>query len=300
MNLSYIHTSNYDQMKQILINSELPLTMLDRNVELNQYDFVLFHLYKEYPEYREYYKNLRITNPTRTMILDNSAYEFFVKGEKLDLKEFADVVIELRPDYYILPDKLMDKDETLDMTFSFLAIHERDILRAFARTGKRIPKPLAVAQGNSARELFDCLLKYNAEKLHNVALPFHNSFFKDEYNQAYADRIRLEFGKLTDDHRYMLGRHWFIASAKLLLQAFDYVHLLGSHCPFEKRLYEEAGFDFIKSIDTGYPVKCAIAGYEMFKEPAKPDIIIDQFMTTPLTNEQKALIDLNINKFKSL
>ena len=27
-------------------------------------------------------------------------------------------------------------------------------------------------------------------------------------------------------------------------------------------------------MDTGYPVKCAIEGYELFKEPYKPNIII--------------------------
>ena len=274
--------------------------MLSRNLELNEYDFVLFHLYKEWPEYRAYYKQLRETHPERTMIFDNSAYEFFVKGEKLELEEYANAVIDLCPDYYILPDKLMDKTETLMMTYGFLSYHETNIIRAFANTGKITPKPLAVAQGNSAKDLFDCLLKYHDEKIRNVALPFHNSFFKDEYNEAYANRIRLEFGSLNDDRKYMLGRHWFIASAKMLLQTFEYVHLLGSHCPFEKRLYEEAGFDFINSIDTGYPVKCAIAGYEMFKEPEKPNIIIDDFMDKELTDEQKALIDININKFKAL
>lgn len=287
-------------MGQIKINSELPLTMLDRNVELNQYDFVLFHLYKEYPEYRKYYKDLRNTHPERIMIFDNSAYEFFVKGEKLDLEEYAMAVIDLCPDYYILPDKLMDKRVTLDMTYLFLAQYGINIIKAFANTGKKVPKPLAVAQGNSVEDLFDCLLKYHEDRIRNVALPFHNSFFKDDYSPEYADRVRLEFGSLNDDRRYMLGRHRFIASAKLLLQAFEYVHLLGSHCPFEKRLYEETGFDFIKSIDTGYPVKCAIAGYELFKEPTKPDIIIDEFMTAPLSDEQKKLICININKFKSL
>lgn len=287
-------------MNRIKINSELPLTMLDRNLELNEYDFVLFHLYKEFPAYREYYKKLRETHPDRIMIFDNSAYEFFVKGERLDLNEFANAVIDLCPDYYILPDKLMDKRETLDMTYTFLAVYENDIIRAFANTGKHVPKPLAVAQGNTPNDLFGCLLRYHEDRIRNIALPFHNSFFKNEYSQTYADRMRLEFGKLTEDHRYMLGRHWFIASAKLLLQTFEYVHLLGSHCPFEKRLYEEAGWDFIKSIDTGYPVKCAIAGYELFKEPEKPNIIIDEFMCTPLTDEQKSLINININKFKEL
>ena len=286
-------------MEPIRINSELPLTMLDRNLDLNEYDFVLFHLYKAYPEYREYYKQLRETHPERIMIFDNSAYEFFVKGEQLNLEEYAQAVIDLRPDYYILPDKLMDKQATLDMTFTFMAVHELNIIRAFANTGKIVPKPLAVAQGNSAKELFNCLLKYHEERIRNVALPFHNSFFKDGYS-PYENRMRLEFGRLTEDHKYMLGRHWFIKSAEMLLREFEHVHLLGSHCPFEKRLYEEAGFDFIKTMDTGYPVKCAIAGYELFKEPEKPNIIIDEFMTTPLTPEQQSLIDININKFKAL
>ena len=286
-------------MEPIRINSELPLTMLNRNLELNEYDFVLFHLYKAYPEYREYYKQLRETHPERIMIFDNSAYEFFVKGEQLNLEEYAQAVIDLRPDYYILPDKLMDKQATLDMTFTFMAVHELNIIRAFANTGKIVPKPLAVAQGNSAKELFNCLLKYHEERIRNVALPFHNSFFKDSYS-PYENRMRLEFGRLTEDHKYMLGRHWFIKSAEMLLREFEHVHLLGSHCPFEKRLYEEAGFDFIKTMDTGYPVKCAIAGYELFKEPEKPNIIIDEFMTTPLTPEQQTLIDININKFKAL
>lgn len=287
-------------MTNIKINSELPLTMLGNNLRLNDYDFVLFHLYKEFPEYRNYYKKLRETHPDRIMIFDNSAYEFFVKGEKLDLDEYAKAVIDLRPDYYILPDKLMDKKETLEMTFSFIALHELEIIRAFSNTGKIVPKPLAVAQGNTADELFDCLLKYREEHIRNVALPFHSSFYKDEYIDRDANIMRVEFGKLTDDHRYMLGRVKFIRDAKMLLKRFEYVHLLGSHCPYEKAIYQARGYDFIKSIDTGYPVKCAIAEFELFQEPTKPDIIIDDFMTTPLNDIQTMLIDLNVTKFKNL
>lgn len=286
-------------MHKIKINSELPLTMLDRNLELNEYDFVLFHLYKEYPEYRNYYKELRETHPNRTMIFDNSAYEYFVKGETLNLGEFSDAVIDLRPDYYILPDKLMDKEETLDKTSAFLALYETKIIKAFANTGKIVPKPVAVAQGNSTDDLYDCLLRYYANRIRNVAIPFHNSFFKCGHNDMDEYLIRLTFGGITEDHRYMLGRVKFIKDAQLLLKKFEYVHLLGSHCPIEKKWYEDRGVNFIKSIDTGYPVKCAIAGYELYKEPEKPNIIIDDFMTTPLTDKQKMLIDININKFKS-
>lgn len=278
------------------INSELPLTMLQENLRLNEYDFVLFHLYIQYPEYREYYKNLRTTHPDRLMILDNSAYEFFVKGEKLNLEEYKNAVIDLHPDMYILPDILMSKENTLRVTFDFLAFYEIEIIKAFANTGITVPKPLAVTQGNTALELFECLLKYHHEHIHNVALPFHNSFYKEYYDDETANRFRSIFGALNDDHRYAMGRIRFVKDAALMLQQFDHVHLLGSHCPAEKVFHK----DYIHTIDTGYPVKCGIAGYKMFEEPAKPDIIIDDFMTTELTATQQSLIDMNINKFKNL
>ena len=60
----------------MLINSELPLTMLKENATLNEYDFVLFHLYQQHPEYRDYYKEMRRSNPKRLMIFDNSTYEY--------------------------------------------------------------------------------------------------------------------------------------------------------------------------------------------------------------------------------
>lgn len=278
------------------INSELPLTMLQENLRLNEYDFVLFHLYIKYPEYRDYYKKLRETHPDRLMILDNSAYEFFVKGETLDLPSYRDAIIDLHPDMYILPDVLMNKQETLGLSFTFLSLHEIDIIKAFSNTGIKVPKPLAVAQGNSAEELFECLLKYREAHIHNVALPFHNSFYKEYYDDTTANRFRNIFGPLNDDHRYAMGRIKFVQDAALMLKQFDHVHLLGSHCPAEKAFHK----DYVHTIDTGYPVKCGIACYKMFEEPAKPNIIIDDFMTTELTAEQQALIDTNINKFKNL
>ena len=77
-----------------------------------------------------------------------------------------------------------------------------------------------------------------------------------------------------------MGRIQFVRDAALLLKKFDHVHLLGSHCPYEKRMHP----DWIKTFDTGYPVKCGIAGCELFKESVKPDIIIDDFMTKEFPN----------------
>lgn len=280
----------------MLINSELPLTMLKENKSLNEYDFVLFHLYQQYPEYRDYYKEMRRSNPKRLMILDNSAYEYFVKGETLDQEAFVSAILDLMPDFYILPDTLMDKDKTLKDSFEFLEKYEVRIIQSHPPRPLNVPKPLAVAQGNSEDELFDCLLKYKEAGIRQVALPFHNSFYKEIYADHSSASWRIKFGVLTDDHRYALGRIQFVQHARLLLKKFEHVHLLGSHCPYEKLWHP----DCIKTIDTGYPVKCGIEGHELFREPSKPNIIIDQFMTVPLTDQQRELIISNVIRFKEL
>lgn len=278
------------------INSELPLTMLDRNLELNEYDFVLFHLYQQYPAYREYYKAIRKSHPSRLMIMDNSAYEFYVKGEQLDFEAYTEAILDLCPDVYILPDKLMNKDETLEYVGGFLSYYTKLIEKESYRLGVTTPQPMAVAQGDTAQELFDCLLEYDRERIGWVALPFHNSFYTTYKDPEMEQRFEKIFGPVTKDHLYAIGRLKFVRDAALLLQRFKHVHLLGSHCPAEKAYHP----GWIKTIDTGYPVKCGIAGYTMFEEPEKPNIIIDDFMTTELDEVQRNRIIQNVNTFKNL
>ena len=154
----------------IKINSEIPLCLLDENNKLNEYDFVLFHLYKTNEKYREYFLNQRRDHPDRLMIFDNSAYEFFVKNETLDMGEFYKAILELNPDYYILPDTLMNMAKTLIDTKSFLNVYGVAI-----RNDENIKsEPLAVVQGNSVAEMQFCVAEYKRLKINAVAFPFHN------------------------------------------------------------------------------------------------------------------------------
>jgi hypothetical protein len=134
----------------IKTNCELPLCLMEKNNELNDYDFVLFHLYKENKQYKEYFLNQREQNPDRLMILDNSAYEFYVKGETLNLYEFYCAIVELKPDIYILPDTLMNKQKTLEDTKSFYKKYGLTIVL------KTRSLPMAVLQGNTPEELLEC------------------------------------------------------------------------------------------------------------------------------------------------
>lgn len=275
------------------ICSELPLDILKKdNLRYNDYDFVLFHLFASNPEYHDYFMKMRQDYPERLMIFDNSAYEFYVKGEELDLNKYLDAIVELQPDFYIVPDTLMDFSETIDKYYEF----NRLIIERWGWHSPIMGKSLCVAQGNTPEELTRCLCKYYECSETAVAIPFHNSFFKDAMGIEDMAKWFTDYRmKVRDDHRYAAGRWaWFLEN-RGLLRLFEHVHLLGSHWPKEKMLYK----DKVNTFDTAYPIKCAFEGYELENEPTKPNILIDDILTKETDKHTEILIDINMTKFKN-
>lgn len=276
----------------MLINCELPISMLQMNDELNDFDFILLHLMLSDPGYRDYYMS-RVGNG-RATILDCSAYEFYVKGQDVPLGEYRDVIEKLHPTAYILPDKLMDKERTIVQSIPFAESMKYNA-----------SLPIGVLQGNSVDDFVQCAMRYYSAHIRCVAIPFHNTFFKGiDLPSAFDAFTRLSQyydtdtkAMMVEDIQYAAGRYSTVQSIRCVLRQFDYVHLLGSHCPFEKALYTDG---LIKSMDTGYPVKCGIAGYTLGKEPGKPNIILDDFLNDDLTDNQVKRIRNNIIKFKDI
>ena len=295
----------------IKINSELPIALLNGlNEELNDFDFVLFHLYISAPQYKEYYDNMRKTHPERMMILDNSAYEFYVKGKTLDLDEYEDAIISLDPTYYILPDTLMNKDKTIKDVLEFSLVHQVNIEEYFDKEGPWTPQPIAVAQGKTIDEFNDCLGVLMRMGYTNIAIPFHNRFFKEEIDECDGD-IAYEFATAgynfcTEDVRYAMGRCMWMKHHGLNILSpdgtplYDMIHFLGSHCPAEKKYLKTlfSGNSQV-SMDTSYPVKLAMCGEKLGTEEEKPKIIIDNFIhDLPSIKRVKLIVD-NINTFKN-
>lgn len=270
------------------INCELPNALLEYNNDLNEYDFVLFHLYKSNSLYRSYYKTQRILHQDRLMIFDNSAYEFYIKGENLNLKEFSEAIDDLKPDYYILPDKLMDSEYTINEVKNFLEFH---------KPLNNKSKPMGVLQGDSPSSLLSCIPIYKELSIEAIAIPFHLKFYIEHIsNQCdiYND-FEENFEILTLDHKYAIGRVQFLRNYGELLKDFKHIHILGSHCPMEKIYYND-----FQTMDTGYPVKCGVVGYKLFEEPSKPNIIIDDFMDEEFSTCTKDLIISNVETFRLL
>jgi hypothetical protein len=190
----------------------------------------------------------------------------------------------------------MDKEKTIKGVTDFLDLYDLGIK---LNTGKS--QPLAVAQGMTSNDLLDCLKLYKELNIKNIAIPFHNRFFK-EISQVMDKRIEDVFIQwhsgetiITEDMMYAMGRVKFMFKNHDLIRSFDYVHLLGSHDPIEKIFYMD--FD---SMDTGYPVKCAIEGYCLGQEPHKPNVIIDEFLDNNLPTSMKDMIIRNVSIFRSL
>lgn len=273
------------------INCELPNDMLSVNAYLNEYDFVLFHLYSTDKTYREYYQGMRRYRPNRLMILDNSAYEFFIKGDVLDEHGYLTAIKELKPDIFLLPDVLMNKWETI--------LGSQKFILKWKSQAKDCPsQPMAVLQGNSPEELIECAKEYKEMGIERIAIPFHNSFFTtySDGEDHLRNDWRLHTGSISEDDEYALGRVVFLRNYQHVLKKFQHVHLLGSHNPLEKRFEKE--FRFVKTMDTGYPVKCAIAGHRLGEETSKPNIIIDDFLNKQLSDETRHLITENVELFK--
>ena len=279
---------------------ELPLGMLNKtqNEKLNDFDFVLFHLYQDHEDYRKYFLKLRKNKSTanRLMFLDNSAYEYFIKGESLDMEAFMGAVQQLKPDFYLLPDTLMNFDKTIQDIEIFLGDFKKEIMELISIG----VLPMAVIQGDSVEEMLNCMVIYKEMGIRHICIPFHNSFFKDLSKKInWKEFENFNLSKDTEDNLYAKGRICFTRMYEHHLSGFEYVHLLGSHNPLEVHFHKP---NIIHSIDTGYPVKLAVENpkVKLGEEKSKPHIIIDDFFDKKLTKKQMDRIVENITIFKNI
>ena len=294
-------------MKKILLNSELPISMLDRNNEVNDLDFVLFYLWEKYPEYKEFWLKNKKEHPERIVIFDNSAYEFYHGGDIFWEGGFVEAIKELEPTYYIIPDELMNKATTL---YNFKKWKDIDGCKS---------KKMIVPQGKSFFEWISCYKEMCAiGDFDMIGIPFHNDFFYDlGLGIAMGDRRCTNTYRSTILHRcyeeddkdylYALGRSallMYMADKDLVLKDKKY-HLLGTHHWNEMKSIgytsqiDSSIYNFIYSADTSYPVQRGIALKDLEVLSPKDNIPVTSFINKELDQETQTMILQNIKKFHS-
>lgn len=268
----------------MLFSFESPICLLEESLQYNDYNFILFHLLKKYKKYKDFY----IKNSNRFSMLDNSQYEFFINKMKFIEEEFIESINEINPDIYFIPDKLMDKNKTIELFEDWISKYPN------------IPnKRGIVIQGRTFEEWLECYQYFVENEAHYdyIGISFHYDFLKSIGKSMNL----LKFA--NEDYYYALGRRYllkFLVDNNLIINKF--YHLLGSHVGGQEfSWYKNFGWDFIKTIDSGLPVKYGIKEIEfdnwMGKE--KPNIIMDNFINKKLSKNQKEIIINNITYFKN-
>ncbi len=217
--------------------------------------------------YMAFYRKRRLEGDF--LILDNSAAE--VKAA-IEGSSMMDVAKELCPSIVVAPDVIYNKNETLKRTEGFLKKYWFDLKDLDI-------KVMAVPQGGSSEEWYDCYQKFNSDP--HIDWLGISMFYTPKFNQ------RLEVLKL-------------IAST-----VHKPCHLLGLwDNPYD--LLGERKFDFVKSVDTAKPIEFALEGLTLADWARHKHIDDDWYFNTagkdlgPAASEVLELITKNVRDYVRL
>lgn len=234
------------------ISHEVPLSMLEMSRGFNDYDYALVHLFKDHPQYYEFYK--KSVEMGRKVILDNSLYEL---GEAFDMREYAEWIEKLQPTYYIIPDTFWSSQATIDQAMEWMINYGRYINPSIKKIG--------VAQGATYNDIkrsyqfmdsigCDCIaftFKFSPDMLTDQELKLDD--FLDDLSIRLPWRIYSDSDLFPEDKQ--------AACRYLILKKLDEDgvinhnkehHLLGLQNT--TLLFESCRFPWVTSIDTSNPV----------------------------------------------
>lgn len=268
---------------------------------LTDYDYCLIHRYLDTPSYAEYMRNS--VQEGREVYLDNGVYEL---GTAFDKNKYLEVIIELSPTYFMLPDVFDSSVDNIESQLNFYELWKKSNLKSL---------PIFIPHGKSIEDLqqsLDTFLSFiKEESLKNpqardylIAIPFGSTaFLNNEKICGYYNEDEIKIPYL----RQAFNRKKFIFKNKNS-NGFTRYHLLGCKSLSE---FGDWGFIFnnevIKSIDTSLPVAMSLEGYNFTRDSMqpvdpfiyKPSILIDKVFNSDFSNfNQESVID-NIRFFRN-
>jgi hypothetical protein len=255
------------------ISHELPINMLSRSFEINDYEYCLPHLLDQSEIYKNHFEKAKETGSY--IIMDNSLHEL---GEAYDTERLLHWVDHLEPDEFIVPDVWQNKNQTLVNAKKWLKIDLPE------NTTK-----VAVVQANNYAEAYQCyhILK-NHHGYQKIAISYGADWYADEFPHPNPLVGKMMGRIMTVSKMYNSG----------LISDNDRVHLLGCALPQEFGYY--ADFPFIESIDTSNPIIHGLEGvkYNSVGLLTKSSTKIDKMGLTPLDQEKLFNINHNLIQFK--
>jgi hypothetical protein len=267
-----VKTQQFIQKNMFKVSHELPINMLDKSFEINDYEYCLPHLLDQNETYRKHFEDAKESGSY--IIMDNSLHEL---GKAYDTDRLLHWINHLEPNEFIVPDVWQNQTATLVNAKSWINNYELP-----ENTTK-----VAVVQAQSYHEAVECYNILQMQGYKKIAFSYGADWYCDEF--PHPNPL---VGK-------MMGRIMTISKMykSNIISKSDRVHLLGCALPQEFSYY--ADFPFIESIDTSNPIIHGLEGVKykhlglLTKSSTKIDQINKKIDTETLYN-----INHNLIRFK--
>ncbi len=253
------------------VSHELPINMLDKSFEINDYEYCLPHLLDQNETYRKHFEDAKESGSY--IIMDNSLHEL---GEAYAEDRLLYWIERLEPNEFIVPDVWQDKTATLVNAKRWMSV------KLSESTTK-----VAVVQAQSYHEAFECYNILKMQGYKKIAFSYGADWYAEEFPHPNPLVGKMMGRIMTISKMYKSG----------LISKSDRVHLLGCALPQEFGYY--ADFPFIESIDTSNPIIHGLQGIKynslglLNKESIKIDKIDKEINTDVLYD-----INHNLIQFK--
>lgn len=257
------------------ISHEVPLCLLEKSLEFNNYQYALPHLLDQNKEYRDFF--LKAKKDGVYIIMDNSLHEL---GEAYTQERLLFWINELHPNEFFVPDVWEDMNASIENAKAWKALElPKDILLS------------AVVQAKNVEEAKNCYQEYKRLGYEKIAFSYGNSF----YNKVSGNEGN--YGKAFG--RYLLIKEFF---EKDIFNKEDRIHLLGCSLPQEFGWYDRHGFINIESIDTSNPIMATIEGWRYNEEGLriKPTMNMNSCFNISLDKINMELLEHNVKMFKTI
>ena len=261
----------------IKTSHELPLCLLDKSYDWNDYEFCLPTYWFKSEQYKQHYLNAR--KEKRFIIADNGLFE----GDSFTEQQLIDFVNELQPDVFVIPDVWNDAFQSYRN-----AKYWQNEVKEKLPAKTNLMAVIQCTNYNIGSALYE---EYIDLGIKHIA--FNHS--STAYQQFFPHK-NLSVSK-------MMGRIYFISKllAQDVIEPNVHHHLLGCAIPDEFKYYGP-GYEFIKTLDTSNPVVWGCKGFsydDIVTSIMKPKEKIEEFFYEDLDYMTKELIFDNIKKFKS-
>jgi hypothetical protein len=254
------------------VSHELPINMLDKSFEINDYEYCLPHLLDQNETYRRHFEDAKESGSY--IIMDNSLHELGVAYKTDRLLYWIEC---LEPNEFIVPDVWQDKTATLVNAKQWMSIELPE------NTTK-----VAVVQAQDYHEAYECYNILKMQGYQKIAFSYGADWYAEEFPHPNPLVGKMMGRIMTISKMYKSG----------LIGKSDRVHLLGCALPQEFGYY--ADFPFIESIDTSNPVIHGLQGvkYNSLGLLSKSSTKIDQ-IEEEIDTEKLYDINHNLIQFKN-